>query len=121
MTALVLVLLNLAAPLVVLGVLAKFILSPRRGLLRDLPAELSERLGGLPAEARAKLAGRPVLWVHAASAGEVGVEGDEGLDVGRRVHRVAFGRGASYNARVERETGEGHGVENGCQSRRLLP
>ena len=71
MTALVLVLLNLAAPLVVLGVLARFILSPRRGLLRDLPAELAERLGGLPDEARARLAGRPVLWVHAASAGEV--------------------------------------------------
>jgi 3-deoxy-D-manno-octulosonic-acid transferase len=71
MALLVLLALNLAAPLAVLGVLAKFIFSARRGLLRDLPAELDERLGGLPEEARAKLAGRPVLWIHAASAGEV--------------------------------------------------
>jgi len=71
MTGLVLLLLNLLAPLGVLGIVLKFLLSPRRGLLRDLPAELNERLGGLPAGARAKLAGRPVLWVHAASAGEV--------------------------------------------------
>ncbi|MCX5793915.1 MAG: 3-deoxy-D-manno-octulosonic acid transferase [Elusimicrobia bacterium] len=67
----VLLALNLAAPFVVLGVLAKFVFSARRGLLRDLPTELDERLGGLPRQARAKLAGRPVLWVHAASAGEV--------------------------------------------------
>ncbi|MBI5241585.1 MAG: 3-deoxy-D-manno-octulosonic acid transferase [Elusimicrobia bacterium] len=71
MTLLVLAVLNLLAPLVVLGVVLKFLLSPRRGLLRDLPAELGERLGRLPAPALARLAGRPVLWVHAASAGEV--------------------------------------------------
>jgi 3-deoxy-D-manno-octulosonic-acid transferase len=71
MTGLVLLLLNLLAPLGVLGIVLKFLLSPRRGLLRDLPAELDERLGGLPEGARARLAGRPVLWVHAASAGEV--------------------------------------------------
>ncbi|MDD5628818.1 MAG: glycosyltransferase N-terminal domain-containing protein, partial [Elusimicrobia bacterium] len=71
MALLVLAALNLAAPLVVLAILAKFIFSARRGLLRDLPAELSERLGGLPEAALARLAGRPVLWVHAASAGEV--------------------------------------------------
>jgi 3-deoxy-D-manno-octulosonic-acid transferase len=71
MTGLVLLLLNLLAPLGVLGIVLKFLLSSRRGLLRDLPAELNERLGGLPQTARAALAGRPVLWVHAASAGEV--------------------------------------------------
>ena len=65
------VLLNLLAPWAVLGVLVRFLVSPRRGLLRELPDELGERLGGLPAEGRAALAGRPVLWVHAASAGEV--------------------------------------------------
>ena len=67
----VLALLNLAAPLVMLGVLLKFLLSPRRGLLRGLPGELRERWGGLCADAHAKIAGRPVLWVHVASAGEV--------------------------------------------------
>jgi 3-deoxy-D-manno-octulosonic-acid transferase len=71
MTGLVLLLLNFLAPIGVLVILLKFALSPRRGLLRDLPAEINERLGGLPAGTRAKLAGRPVLWVHAASAGEV--------------------------------------------------
>jgi 3-deoxy-D-manno-octulosonic-acid transferase len=71
MTVLVLLLLNLLAPFAVLGIVLKFLLSPRRGLLRDLPEELGERLGRLPPEALARLAGRPVLWVHAASAGEV--------------------------------------------------
>lgn len=71
MSVLVLLLLNLLAPLVVAGIVLKFLLSPRRGLLRDLPEELGERLGRLPPEALARLAGRPVLWVHAASAGEV--------------------------------------------------
>ncbi|MEK7857901.1 MAG: glycosyltransferase N-terminal domain-containing protein [Elusimicrobiota bacterium] len=67
----VLVLGNLMAPLAALGVVLAFLLSPRRRVLRGLPAELSERFGSLPDEARRALAGRPVLWVHAASAGEV--------------------------------------------------
>ncbi len=71
MTFFVLALLNLAAPFIVLGVILKFLLSSRRGLLRDLPGEINERLGGISEEALAKLAGRPVLWVHVASAGEV--------------------------------------------------
>ena len=71
MTLLVLAVLNLLSPFVVLGIVLKFLLSPRRGLLRDLPGELRERLGGLPSGAEARFAGRPVLWVHAASAGEV--------------------------------------------------
>ncbi len=71
MMGLVLLLINLLAPLGVLGIVLKFLFSPRRGLLRDLPEELNERLGGLSEQAHAKLTGRPVLWVHAASAGEV--------------------------------------------------
>lgn len=68
--------LNLLAPLVGLGVLAAFLISPRRGLLRRLPEELSERSGLLHESDLSALAGRPVLWVHAASAGEVSaVEG----------------------------------------------
>lgn len=34
------------------------------------PPALSERLGSIPAEVRAKIAGRPVIWVHAVSVGE---------------------------------------------------
>ncbi|MFA6003583.1 MAG: glycosyltransferase N-terminal domain-containing protein [Elusimicrobiota bacterium] len=68
---LVLAVLNLLAPIVALGVVLSFVFSPRRGLLRDLPEELGQRLGGLPEAARAALAGRKVLWLHAASAGEV--------------------------------------------------
>ena len=78
----VLALLNLLAPLAALGLVAKFLASSRRGLLRGLPSELDERLGGLPAGAEERLAGRRVLWVHAASAGEVAAV-DELL---RRVH-----------------------------------
>ncbi len=82
MSVVILALLNLLAPLAVLGVILKFLLSARRGLLRDLPKELNERMGGLDARTRARLAGRPVLWVHAASAGEVAAA----TELLRRVH-----------------------------------
>ncbi len=84
MSIAILVLLNLLTPLAVLGVVVKFMLSPRRGLLRGLPQELNERLGGLDARTRARLAGRPVLWVHAASAGEVAAA----TEFLRRVHAM---------------------------------
>lgn len=72
MIALLLILETLLAPFVGLGIVVVFAISRRRGLLAGLVAELPERLGGLSAEGRAKLAGRRVWWFHAASAGEVG-------------------------------------------------
>ncbi len=69
--AAVLAVANLAAPLAGLAMAMKFLVSSRRGLLRGLPAELGERLGYYPAEDLAELAGRPLVWIHAASAGEV--------------------------------------------------
>lgn len=69
---LTLALLNLLAPFLGLAIVLKFLFSPRRGLLRRLPEELQERCGALPRQELDKLKGRPVLWVHAASAGEVG-------------------------------------------------
>ncbi len=62
---------NLFFPLVGLAVVLKFALSRRRALLRGLSAELPERLGFVPMPALAALKGREVVWVHAASAGEV--------------------------------------------------
>jgi 3-deoxy-D-manno-octulosonic-acid transferase len=72
MTFFILVAETLLAPFAALGVALSFLLSPRRGALSDLAAELPERLGGFSAEGRARLAGRRVWWLHAASAGEVG-------------------------------------------------
>lgn len=58
---------NLVFPLGALGVVAAFALSARRAILGGLGSELAERLGrGPKAEP-----GRPTVWVHAASAGEV--------------------------------------------------
>ncbi|MDD5657038.1 MAG: glycosyltransferase N-terminal domain-containing protein [Elusimicrobia bacterium] len=71
MNVLILALLDLLAPVAALGVTLRFLFSSRRGLLKDLPGELAQRLGKLSPENRARLAGGPVLWVHAASAGEV--------------------------------------------------
>ena len=71
MNFLVLILIDFLSPFIALGVIVKFLLSPRRGLIRNLPDELNERFGGLCAQKLDKLAGRPALWVHAASAGEV--------------------------------------------------
>jgi len=63
---LILLLYNLLAPLIALAYLVFFILSPRRGLLKNLLNELRERLAITPPV----LAGRPI-WLHAASLGEV--------------------------------------------------
>ncbi|MDX6769676.1 MAG: glycosyltransferase N-terminal domain-containing protein, partial [Elusimicrobiota bacterium] len=71
MSAAVLLLELLAAPLIGAAVVTAFALSPRRGLLKALWAELPERLGSLPPEARARLSGKKAWWLHAASAGEV--------------------------------------------------
>jgi 3-deoxy-D-manno-octulosonic-acid transferase len=61
-----LLLYNFLAPVIALSYLAFFLLSRRRGLLKNLANELSERLAITPPV----LAGRP-LWIHAASLGEV--------------------------------------------------
>jgi 3-deoxy-D-manno-octulosonic-acid transferase len=67
-TFLVLLLENLLFPFGALAVLVKFLVSPRRGVLKSLPEELRERFGRIPSpDAR-----RQVVWFHAASAGEVG-------------------------------------------------
>ena len=71
MSALLLVLECLLAPLAAAALFVSFAFSRRRGLLAGLAEELPERLGGLSREARAKLSGRRVWWLHAASAGEV--------------------------------------------------
>ncbi len=71
MKLLVLILENLAAPFVVIAIFVRFLFSPRRGLLLSLPDEIRERGGLLRDEQVSRLSGRPVLWVHAASAGEV--------------------------------------------------
>jgi 3-deoxy-D-manno-octulosonic-acid transferase len=70
-SALVALLELLVAPLVGAMVVLAFALSPRRGLLKALLAELPERLGAVAPEVRARLKGRPVWWLHAASSGEV--------------------------------------------------
>lgn len=71
MIFLVLLISNLLFPLAALAVLAKFALSARRRVLLELGSELAERLGRLSPEQAGKLSGRKVLWIHAASAGEV--------------------------------------------------
>jgi 3-deoxy-D-manno-octulosonic-acid transferase len=68
---LVLLVENLFFPLGALVIVLRFLLSSRRKVLLSLKDELRERLGGVGAEPLQKLRGRPVLWVHAASAGEV--------------------------------------------------
>ena len=71
MSLLVLAVENLLFPLGALAVVLKFLLSPRRSVLLSLREELSERFGGVSDESLKKLAGRRVVWIHAASAGEV--------------------------------------------------
>ncbi len=71
MTFLLLAAETLVAPFAALGVIVAFLLSPRRGRLSGLGDELPERFGALAPEGRARLAGREVWWLHAASAGEV--------------------------------------------------
>ena len=71
MSLLVLALENLLFPLGALAIVLGFLISPRRRVLLSLADELRERFGGVTADQLKALAGRPVLWVHAASAGEV--------------------------------------------------
>lgn len=71
MSFFVLALENLLFPLGALAIVFRFLFSSRRRVLLSLNDELFERMGGLSAAGRAKLKGRRVLWVHAASAGEV--------------------------------------------------
>lgn len=71
MSGLVILLELVLAPLIAAGVIVAFALSPRRGLLSALLAELPERLGRVPPDIRDRLAGKRVWWLHAASAGEV--------------------------------------------------
>ncbi len=61
-----LLLYNFLAPVIALTYFVFFLLSPRRGLLKNLANELSERLALAPPV----LTGRP-FWIHAASLGEV--------------------------------------------------
>lgn len=63
----VLALENVLFPVGALAAVALFAVSRRRGVLARLGAELSERFGAGPVAPE----GRPVVWVHAASAGEV--------------------------------------------------
>lgn len=51
--------------------LAWFALSNRRALLKGFAAELGERLACYPAPVLERLSGRPLVWFHAASLGEV--------------------------------------------------
>ncbi len=60
-----LVLTNFAFPFAALGVVAGFLLSPRRKLLGHLTAELKERFGF------AQSVPQKAVWLHAASVGEV--------------------------------------------------
>lgn len=81
---------NLLSPFAAAGLVARFAFSPRRRVLLSLPQELRERAGRLKPDQIKKLRGRPVLWIHAASAGEVGAV--EGLleRVKRRPHPPAI-------------------------------
>lgn len=67
-----LLLTNALAPAAAAGVALHFALSGRRGVLKRLPEEFKNRCGLLSNEDLSMLSGRPVLWIHAASAGEVG-------------------------------------------------
>lgn len=66
-----LLLYNLLFLPVAAGFLVAFALSGRRRLLKTLPSELAQRLGRYPADALDRLAGREIVWFHAASIGEV--------------------------------------------------
>lgn len=62
-----LILINILTPIAALGFLVYFFISPRRNLLKNLKAELSERFTLSPTKNTPKGA----LWIHAASVGEV--------------------------------------------------
>lgn len=71
MAWLVLLVENLLFPVGALVIVLRFLFSPRRRVLLSLKNELRERFGRVGEEHLQKLRGRTVLWVHAASAGEV--------------------------------------------------
>ncbi len=63
----ILFLVNLVFPFAGLGVIIFFFISPRRGLLKNLNNELSQRLMlGIPPQNT-----KGYIWIHAASVGEV--------------------------------------------------
>lgn len=62
-----LVLINILFPIAGLGFLVYFFLSPRRNLLKNLRAEISERF----TLCATKNTPKGALWIHAASVGEV--------------------------------------------------
>ena len=62
---------NLLMPFGAALMVLKFLLSPRRTALKNLWNELPERFGRPPASELARLAKRPTVWLHCASAGEV--------------------------------------------------
>lgn len=64
------ILYNLLSPLFAFFYLVLFSVSSRRSLLRNLPAELHERLGASGPDT-AGAAGKKLIWIHAASVGEV--------------------------------------------------
>ncbi|MDD2772329.1 MAG: glycosyltransferase N-terminal domain-containing protein [Elusimicrobiales bacterium] len=65
---LLLIAVNLLFPIAALGYLVWFFASPRRALLKNLAAEMSERFAFYPASAGESFAG--CVWLHAASVGE---------------------------------------------------
>ncbi len=71
MTILLLAVYQLFFPAVALAVAIGFILAGRGASLREGPAELRQRLGCISAAELGRLRPDPVLWIHAASVGEV--------------------------------------------------
>ncbi len=83
MAYLLLILINLLFPVVGLGVILFFLVSPRRRVLKTLLAELQERFG------LKRAAQNNPLWLHAASVGEV-----------RAIVKFAEGLKQKYNAPI---------------------
>lgn len=60
-------------PFVIVGILIKLIIDGRGGILKETPRQIRQRLGLLTKEElkRLRAAHEKVLWIHAASVGEV--------------------------------------------------